>query len=959
MHTVMSFRRRKISPASPAKHRLIFLNCEQSNFSATFELEMKMCGKGKKKRQHLSLKMENQERRRHGYTMDEALSTLGFGNFQGFALFFAGIGWFTEAMEITLLSFIGPALKSEWSLSPSQESFLSSAVFGGMFLGALFWGFISDAYGRRMGLRAVSMATFGAGLLSAFSPDYKSLLILRFLLGFGAGGGHIIMPRLSWRWLLALSSLPSIMVLLFCSFVLESPRYLFMKGRSNEAIRVLEKVALINRKELPTDNLISDQQRIRINEENVPSEGTHLITSTEKQKSSFKTCLKPLVELFSSELYLITILVLFLNFVHTFAYYGLALMISALDSEQSDCQSLSTLSNNVKNDSMDSDLFITYLAELPGLIIGMILVDSLGRKLSMIILTMVTVIFMLPLLSRQTGIVTTSLLVSARMFLSAAFSILGVYGKEVYPTSVRASGSGFATSAGRIGGIICPLVAVGLQCLRLKKMGDEERRRHGDGYTIDEALSTLGFGNFHGMALFFAGIGWVTDAMELTLLSFIGAAVRSEWLLSPTQESLLSSSVFGGMFFGALFWGFISDVYGRRMGIRGVTITMFGAGLLSAFSQNYKSMIILRFFLGFGAGGTHVFSSWYLEFISSSARGARVLALSAFWTCGEILEASFAWIIMPRLGWRWLLALSSLPSLMVLLVSSFVLESPRYLFMKGQTNEAIRVLEKVALINRKELPTGNLISDQQRIRIEENVPSEETHPLLSSTEKQTSSFKTCLKPLLELFSSELYFITILVWFLNFVHLFAYYGLALMISTLNSGQSDCGSLSILSKNVDSDSMYSDVFITYLAELPGLMIAAIIVDRLGRKLSMITLTMVTVTFMLPLLSHQTGTMTTVLLIGARMFLSASFAILGVFGKEVYPTSVRASGSGFATSVGRIGGMICPLVAVGLVRGCHQTLAVIMFGILILLSGISVIFFPFETKGRGLTDVANASK
>ncbi|KAG8376296.1 hypothetical protein BUALT_Bualt09G0048500 [Buddleja alternifolia] len=216
-------------------------------------------------------------------------------------------------------------------------------------------------------------------------------------------------------------------------------------------------------------------------------------------------------------------------------------------------------------------------------------------------------------------------------------------------------------------------------------MGDEERRRHG--YTIDEALSTLGFDNFQ---------GWHYFSRELNGNS----------------------------------WCYHDNVW--------INTTMFGSGLLSAFSPNYKSLTILRFFLGFGAGGTHVFSSWYLEFISSSDRGARVLALSAFWTCGELLEASFAWIIMPRLGWRWHLALSSLPSLRVLRVSSFILESPRYLFMKGRTIEAIRVLEKVAVINRKELPTGNLISDPQRIQIHvEDVPSEETHPLLSSTEKQT------------------------------------------------------------------------------------------------------------------------------------------------------------------------------------------------------------------------------
>ncbi|PIN03605.1 hypothetical protein CDL12_23867 [Handroanthus impetiginosus] len=166
-----------------------------------------------------------------------------------------------------------------------------------------------------------------------------------------------------------------------------------------------------------------------------------------------------------------------------------------------------------------------------------------------------------------------------------------------------------------------------------------------DGYTVDEALSLVGFGTFQVVALAFAGIGSFSDAMEISLLSFIGPALKSEWSISPTQESLLSTTVFAGMLIGAYFWGFISDAYGRRMGIRGVGIIMYGAGFLSAFSPDYKSLVVLRFLLGFGAAGGHIFSSWFLEFIPTSNRGSWVLVLSAFWTIGELLEASIAWVL--------------------------------------------------------------------------------------------------------------------------------------------------------------------------------------------------------------------------------------------------------------------------------------------------------------------------
>lgn len=66
------------------------------------------------------------------YTVDEALAAVGFGKFQGLVLAYAGLGLFAEATELMLISFVGPEVKSEWGLSTSQESLLSTLVFTGM-----------------------------------------------------------------------------------------------------------------------------------------------------------------------------------------------------------------------------------------------------------------------------------------------------------------------------------------------------------------------------------------------------------------------------------------------------------------------------------------------------------------------------------------------------------------------------------------------------------------------------------------------------------------------------------------------------------------------------------------------------------------------------------------------------------------------------------------------------------
>lgn len=65
------------------------------------------------------------------------------------------------------------------------------------------------------------------------------------------------------------------------------------------------------------------------------------------------------------------------------------------------------------------------------------------------------------------------------------------------------------------------------------------------------------------------------------------------------------------------------------------------------------------------------------------------------------------------------------------------------------------------------------------------------------------------------------------------------------------------------------------------------------------------------------------------------------------------VRSTGLGVANMMSRISGMICPLVAVGLVHDCHQTLSIVLFEFVICFAGLAVSLFPVETKGLELQD------
>ena len=119
----------------------------------------------------------------------------------------------------------------------------------------------------------------------------------------------------------------------------------------------------------------------------------------------------------------------------------------------------------------------------------------------------------------------------------------------------------------------------------------------------DEALEKIGYGRFQRKLLAICGIGWAADAMEVLLVSFAMPSMSAEWGLKPAQTALLATAIFLGMIVGALVWGRLADMVGRRIGFV-LTIACYSVfGGLSSLSPSFEWFLALRFLTGFGVGG--------------------------------------------------------------------------------------------------------------------------------------------------------------------------------------------------------------------------------------------------------------------------------------------------------------------------------------------------------------------
>ena len=383
-----------------------------------------------------------------------------------------------DAMEMMILAILSPALHCEWQLDGWNQALITTVVFAGMMCSSSLWGSISDKYGRKTELILCSVFTCYFGILSAFSPNFVWLLILRGCVGFGIGGAPqsvtlyaeflpsasrarcvvlveifwafgacfevllalAVMPTLGWKYLLGFSALP-LLVFTFCCFWLpESARYDITRGHTEKALATLERIAKDNGKPMPLGKLVEPSTKAL-------------------NRGSIK-------ELFIPEFRRTTILLWIIWLVSAFSYYGIVLMTTELFEISDGCHGSTkeiTAACYVECKGLTTtdyvDLTWTTFAEFPGLFVTVIIIEKFGRKFTMSFEFFVFTVFVLLCNICTSRPVLIFFLFVARAFISGAFQAAYVYTPEVYPTSMRAIGLGSCSGMARVGAIITPFVA--------------------------------------------------------------------------------------------------------------------------------------------------------------------------------------------------------------------------------------------------------------------------------------------------------------------------------------------------------------------------------------------------------------------------------------------------------------------------------------------------------------------
>ena len=414
-------------------------------------------------------------------TRSERLDRLPFTRGHGRILGGSGVGWALDAMDVGLISFVIAALRVHWELSDGEASWIASAGFLGMMLGASLGGLLADRIGRRQ-VFALTLLIYGLATgASALAGSVAVLIALRVVVGLGLGAelpvastlvsefaparirgrvvvileafwavgwilaaliGYLVVPASAdgWRWALVIGGVPALYALVIRRGLPESVRFLESQGREDEAERVVRDLEASP--PLMSGRHPAPEPRADAVAAAVPAAAQ---TKTEVDVGD-STSTGP-AALFAAGRRKRTAALWAVWFLVNFSYYGAFIWLPSILVDQG--------FSLVR--SFEFTLLIT-LAQLPGYAVAAVLIEKWGRRptLATFLLGSAVAAALFGAAGSATEVLIAGALLS--FFNLGAWGALYAVTPEIYPTALRGTGAGWAAGFGRIASIVAPLL---------------------------------------------------------------------------------------------------------------------------------------------------------------------------------------------------------------------------------------------------------------------------------------------------------------------------------------------------------------------------------------------------------------------------------------------------------------------------------------------------------------------
>ena len=222
---------------------------------------------------------------------------------------------------------------------------------------------------------------------------------------------------------------------------------------------------------------------------------------------------------------------------------------------------------------------------------------------------------------------------------------------------------------------------------------------------VPARMDRLPWSRWHWLVIAALGITWILDGLEVTMVGNVAAVLtdpESGLGFTEGQVGYAGGIYIAGACLGALFFSYLTDRYGRKK-LFLITLTIYLIfTVLTAFSWNFWSFALFRFFTGTGIGGEYsAIYSAIDELMPARIRGQIALAISGSYWGGAALGSLVSVVLLSEIffstfyGWRIAFGAGAILGLGVLLIRRYIPESPRWLATHGRNDEAERIAGRV------------------------------------------------------------------------------------------------------------------------------------------------------------------------------------------------------------------------------------------------------------------------
>ena len=421
------------------------------------------------------------------------------------------------------------------------------------------------------------------------------------------------------------------------------------------------------------------------------------------------------------------------------------------------------------------------------------------------------------------------------------------------------------------------------------------------------------------------GVATFFDGYTVLAIAFAMPQLVTEWKLTPTEVGLIISVGYFGQLFGAVIFGSLAERIGRLKTLF-ITIVLFTSmDVACLFAWSGMSMMAFRFFQGVGTGGEVPVASAYInEFIGAEKHGRFFLLYEVIFPIGLMFAGMAGYFLVPIYGWKAMFIVGLIPSVLTIPLRWFMPESPRWLASKGRVAEANAV---VKLLEDSATKRGFVLRD----------------PVVRPIDSKATSRSDWR----ELFKGIYLKRTLMIW-----------GLWVCVYMINNGLVTW--LPTLYKQVFHLPLQTSLAYGWITSSVGVIASiacALLIDKVGRKRWYSIAFLVATAPLIALAWISTASAIQVLI-----FATAAYAVLQtiafslyLYSAELYPTRLRAVGTGFGSAWLRAGSSIGPILVGTIVADLGIQYVFAAFAAVALVGGLVTLLFAIETKGRVLEELS----